>query len=466
MSKLRCEKSQISNHIFRAYDIRGVVTNELTADVVHDIGMSIGSYAQAMGEKTVIVGRDGRTSGPELSQALSDGLRDSGVDVIDIGMVPTPVLYYATKILDSQSGVMLTGSHNPADFNGLKMVIAGHTVAGDDIQALYQRLENADVLEGAGSYALKDINEQYEQRVLQDVNLAKKLKVVVDCGNGVTGMMAPDLIAKMGCDVVPLFTEVDGTFPNHHPDPSKPDNMQDAIKAIAEHQADLALVFDGDGDRLGVITNQGDIIYPDRQLMLYAQDVLAKFPGATILYDVKCTKNLGPVIEAAGGKPEMCATGHSLVKKQIKVSGAKLAGEMSGHVFFNDTWYGFDDALYTAARLLNIVSAAEGTSSELFASVPDSVTTPELNVAVPDAEKFDLVQRLIDNADFPGAELITIDGLRIEFADGWALVRCSNTTPCLVIRFEADSETALKSIQSRFREFLLQYAGAELTLPF
>lgn len=463
--KLRCTPAQIPAHIFRAYDIRGVVTNELTADVTHDIGLAIGSFTQSQNENTVVIGRDGRLSGPELSKALCDGLRASGVNVIDIGMVPTPVLYYATKVLDANSGVMLTGSHNPADFNGLKMVIAGNTVAGEDIQSLYQRLQSGDIVEGEGEYQTVDLLADYQARVLKDAQLERRLKVVVDCGNGVTGVIAPQLIEAMGCDVIPLFTEVDGHFPNHHPDPSKPSNLKDMIDAIAQHKADCGLAFDGDGDRLGLVTDKGQIIYPDRQMMLYAQDVLKEHPGATILYDVKCTKNLASIIREAGGEPVMCETGHSLVKKRIKSSGAKLAGEMSGHTFFADKWYGFDDALYTAARLLNILSASPLSASAIFEQLPDSVTTPEINVAVPDAEKFDLVARLIENADFPDAELITIDGLRVEFPDGWALVRCSNTTPCLVIRFEADSETALKSIQSRFREFLLKYAH-DIELPF
>lgn len=440
------------------------MTDELTAEVVQQIGQAIGSMAQDLGEQTVVIGRDGRLSGPELSAALKAGLCASGVDVIDIGMVPTPCLYFATKILESKSGVMLTGSHNPSDYNGLKMVIAGKTIAGDDIQDMYDRIATGRLHTGEGQVSEVDVVDQYQERVLQDVDLKRPLKVVVDCGNGVTGDLAPQLIEAMGCEVIPLFTEIDGNFPNHHPDPSKPENCRDAVAAVKESGAELGLLFDGDGDRLGVVTPEGEIIYPDRQLMLYAKDALARKPGGTVLYDVKCTKNIAPIIEAAGGTAVMCQTGHALVKKQIQATGAILAGEMSGHVFFNDVWYGFDDALYTAARLLNIVSDAESATA-LFSALPDSVTTPELNVAIPDDEKFSYVQALVDNADFPDAKLITIDGLRVEFPDGWALVRCSNTTPSLVVRFEADSETALASIQSRFREFLLQYA-AHLDLPF
>lgn len=462
---MRCTSDQIPAHIFRAYDIRGVVTNELTADVVHDIGLAIGSKAQEMGEKTVIVGRDGRLSGPELIQALKQGLMNSGVNVIDVGMVPTPVLYYATKVLESNSGVMLTGSHNPANYNGLKMVIAGKTMAGDDIQDLLQRLQADNLKSGSGSESSHELLDQYADRVREDVNLQKPLKVVVDCGNGVTGVLAPELIESLGCEVIPLFTEVDGNFPNHHPDPSKPKNLEDAIAAVQEHKADIGLAFDGDGDRLGVVTPSGKTIWPDRQMMLFARDALEKKPGSIILYDVKCTKNLADVITQAGGEAIMCATGHSLVKKKIAETGASLAGEMSGHIFFNDTWYGFDDALYTAARLLNILAKDARSTDEIFDALPDSITTPELNIDVADDRKFDLINTLQANADFSDATIITIDGLRVEFEDGWALVRASNTTPCFVTRFEADSTEALARIQSRFREFLLQYAS-DLILPF
>lgn len=462
---MRCESDQIPAHIFRAYDIRGVVTNELTADVVHDIGLAVGSKAQEMGEKTVIVGRDGRLSGPELISVLKTGLMASGVDVIDIGMVPTPVLYYATKVLDSQSGVMLTGSHNPADYNGLKMVLAGKTMAGDDIQDLYQRLQQRHLKTGEGQQSYISMLDTYAERVKADVDLKRRLKVVVDCGNGVTGVIAPALIESFNCEVVPLFADVDGNFPNHHPDPSKPKNLEDAIKAVKEHNADIGLVFDGDGDRLGVVTQAGKTIWPDRQMMLYARDTLTKKPGATILYDVKCTKHLADVIDQAGGKAVMCATGHSLVKKKIVETNAALAGEMSGHIFFNDTWYGFDDALYTAARLLNILASESINADAIFDALPDSITTPELNIDVADDRKFDLISTLQANANFTDANVITIDGLRVEFEDGWALVRASNTTPCFVTRFEANSQAALARIQSQFREFLLEYAS-DLELPF
>ncbi len=468
---MRCQPKQIPAHLFRAYDIRGVVTNELTSDVVHDIGLAIGTLVQEWAaekkelgqqdQQTVIVGRDGRLSGPSLIQALKEGLKNSGVNVIDIGLVPTPVLYFATKFLGSSSGVMLTGSHNPADYNGLKMVLHGKTIAGEDIQKLYQILQKQVCSQGSGHERSQDILMDYENRILREIKLTRKLKVVVDCGNGVTGILAPELIKKLGCEVIGLFTDVDGCFPNHHPDPSKPKNLEDLQKAVLENKADIGLAFDGDGDRLGVVSSQGKIIWPDRQVMLYAQDVLARYPGSVILYDVKCTRHLAEIINAAGGVPLMCPTGHSLVKKEIVKTGAKLAGEMSGHIFFNDTWYGFDDAIYTAARLLRILAADSRSSEEIFASFPESCNTPEINIAVSDQEKFGLIQKIVKTAElgrFPGAKIITLDGLRIEFPHGFALIRASNTSPCFVLRFEANQVLELQEIQSRFRAFLLECA--------
>jgi len=487
---MRSSSSSINQDLFRAYDIRGIVPEELSPDLVHDLGLAIGTFVQNKNKnqnntqkKTVIVARDGRLSGPELIQALKDGLKKSGVNIIDIGMVPTPVLYFAVKKISEKlnqtinSGVMLTGSHNPKNYNGLKMVLNGETIAGDDIQALYQILKQEIYIEHSDVNKIgteQDLNilKDYETRVLSEIKLARQLKVVIDCGSGVTGVLAPELIKKLGCEVIGLFTQVDGCFPHHHPDPSKPKNLQDLQEAVLKNQADIGLAFDGDGDRLGVITSSGKIIWPDRQVMLYAQDVLKRFKNnlnnnltkqdPIILYDVKCTKDLAEIIIKAGGIPRMCPTGHSLVKKEIARTNALLAGEMSGHIFFNDTWYGFDDAIYTAARLLRILSEQDLTSDELFKQLPESVTTPEINISVPDAEKFNLIKKIIEAANlnqnrfFPGAEIITIDGLRVEFKTGFALIRVSNTTPCFVLRFEAESEKELSRIQDNFKKFLLE----------
>ncbi len=424
---MRSQPSEINQNLFRAYDIRGVYPEELSSDLVHDLGLAIGTFVQNKiknqnqnqnQNQTVIVARDGRLSGPVLIQALKEGLKKSGVNVIDIGMVPTPVLYFAAKVLSGKlnqnlnSGVMLTGSHNPANYNGLKMVLAGETIAGEDIQALYQILKTKDYIKNTspnyelGTEQSLNILKDYEQRVLGEIKLRKKLKVVIDCGSGVTGVLAPELIKNLGCEVVGLYTEVDGNFPHHHPDPSKPKNLKDLQEAVLNNQADIGLAFDGDGDRLGVITSSGKIIWPDRQVMLYAQDVLKRYflenkdsraePKPIILYDVKCTKFLSDIIKNAGGEPVMCPTGHSLVKKEIARTGAKLAGEMSGHIFFNDTWYGFDDAIYTAARLLRILSEQDQSAEQVFANLPESVTTPEINLDVPDSEKFKLIKLNIE----------------------------------------------------------------------
>lgn len=469
---MRCQPEKIPAHLFRAYDIRGIVTDELVPEVVHDIGVAIGSYLREIGgDKNIIVGRDGRLSGPVLIQALKEGLKTAGVNVIDIGMVPTPVLYFATKFLGVNSGVMLTGSHNPPNYNGLKMVLDGKTIAGEEIQKIYQLLKNQVCFEAEkqgesnGTERAEKILDAYQNRILQEISLSKfknkKLKVVVDCGNGVTGLLAPMLIQKLGCEVIGLFTEVDGNFPNHHPDPSKAKNLEELQRAVLNNNADIGLAFDGDGDRLGVVTSKGKIIWPDRQVMLYAKDVLSRFPGSVILYDVKCTRHLAEIIASAGGEPVMCPTGHSLVKKEIVRTGAKLAGEMSGHIFFNDTWYGFDDGIYTAARLLRIISESELSSDALFASLPEACNTPEINIAVPEHEKFGLIQKIVRAAlegRFPEAKIITLDGLRVEFPHGFALIRVSNTSPCFVLRFESNDVLGLQEIQSRFRNFLLECA--------
>lgn len=459
------QNKKINPSIFRAYDIRGVVGEGLTEQSMYALGQAIGSMAIAHGEKRIAMGRDGRLSGPMLSRALCAGLLASGCDVLDIGVVPTPLLYYATQMMDTRSGVMLTGSHNPPDYNGLKIMIAGKTLAEAGIQQLYERIVKNNFSAGNAEACEVDIVERYLNQVSQDVTLARPLKIVVDCGNGVAGKIAPDLYRKMGCDVHELFCDVDGNFPNHHPDPSQTENLQDLIRAVKETGADIGLAFDGDGDRLGIVTTSGDVIWPDRQMMLFAKSILANQPGAKIIYDVKCTNHLAKVIHQFGGVPIMWKTGHSLIKAKLAETQAALAGEMSGHIFFKDRWYGFDDAIYAGARMLEILAQTAGNSDDLFKDIPNSVNTPELKVYVDDDEKFLLMNQLVQNANFSTAEVVTIDGLRVNFADGWGLVRPSNTTPCLVLRFEAESESVLEKIKNVFRDFLLT-AKPDLVLPF
>ncbi|MDI5932272.1 phosphomannomutase/phosphoglucomutase [Halomonas kalidii] len=453
--------------IFRAYDIRGIVDDTLSEASVELIGRAIGSEAAARGESTVVVARDGRLSGPRLLAALTRGLTASGRDVIDIGMVPTPVLYFATHVLEgTASGVMVTGSHNPPDYNGFKIMLGGETLSGEAITALYQRIVTGDLSEGDGSVRQEDVRAAYLERILGDVKLERPLKAVVDCGNGVAGELGPQLIERLGADTVPLFAEIDGTFPNHHPDPGKPENLQDLIRTVQETGADIGLAFDGDGDRLGVITPSGKLIYPDHLLMVFAEDMLSRNAGARVIFDVKCTGNLTRVIEEAGGTPEMWRTGHSLIKARMKESGALLAGEMSGHIFFQERWYGFDDGLYGAARLLEILSKQHDDADAFFARFPQDLSTPEINVTVTDETKFDLVARLAREGDF-GAEGVktTLDGIRVDYPDGWGLCRASNTTPVLVLRFEGKSEAALDRIRTRFAEALAQVAPElEVTL--
>ncbi|HEX7810798.1 MAG TPA: phosphomannomutase/phosphoglucomutase [Burkholderiales bacterium] len=454
-----------AQEIFKAYDIRGIVDKTLTAEAVEAIGQAIGSEAQKRGKRAVCIGRDGRLSGPVLSQALARGLQKSGVDVIDVGRVTTPMLYFATHLLGTGSGVMVTGSHNPPDYNGLKMMVAGDTLSGDDILALRKRLETGDLQSGAGKYSTEEVAQAYLERVTGDVKLKRRMRIAVDCGNGVPGAFAPDLYRRMGCEVQELFCEVDGTFPNHHPDPSQPKNLQDLIAALGDGDAEIGLAFDGDGDRLGVVTKEGKIIYPDRQLMLFAADVLSRNKGAEILFDVKCTRNLAPWIREHGGKPTMWKTGHSLIKAKMKQSGALLAGEMSGHVFFKERWYGFDDGLYAGARLLEYLSGVSDIRAA-FDDLPDSINTPELQIKLNEGENYALIEKLQKTARFPSArEVITIDGLRVEYADGFGLARSSNTTPVIVLRFEGTDANALKRIQDDFRRVLEEVRpGAQL--PF
>ncbi len=456
----------IPDVIFKAYDIRGIVNETLTADIVFDVGQAFGSEAKERGQQTVVVGRDGRLSGPKLMRALSEGLRKAGMDVIDIGMAPTPVIYYAAQHLGTGSCIALTGSHNPPNYNGLKMVIGGVTLSGDTIQKLKQRIKNNDVVEGDGKLEKADVIPDYIKRIVGDVKLARKLKLVIDCGNGVAGAVAPELFKQLGCDITEqLFCDIDGSFPNHHPDPSKPENLQDLIKAVKETGADLGFAFDGDGDRLGVVTPEGDIIWPDRQMMLYAKDVLERNPGATIIYDIKCTKNLEKVIAENGGIPLMWTTGHSFIKAKLKETGAPLAGEMSGHIFFKERWYGFDDGTYTGARLLEILAKDPRSAQEIFSSLPDSVNTPELNILMNEGENFTFVKDLVNKAKFENAKTTTIDGIRVDYEDGFGLVRASNTTPSVVIRFEANDQAGITRIQEEFRTLMLE-VNPDLKLPF
>lgn len=447
--------NNIPQNIFRAYDIRGVVGKGFTENNIYTIGRALGSEAVSRDINRVVIARDGRLSGPSLLAALAQGLQDSGVDVISIGAVPTPVLYFATHFFSTGSGVMLTGSHNPPDYNGLKIMLGGAPFAEAAIQDLYQRIAEQQFHQGKGSFEEIELQDAYIERITGDVTLAKPLKIVVDSGNGIAGELAPRLYRALGCEVVELFCEVDGNFPNHHPDPSKPENLKDLQAAVAAENADVGLAFDGDGDRVGIVTNAGDAIAADRQMMLYAIDVLSRNPGAEIIFDVKCSKLLADVISEHGGKPLMWKTGHSLIKQKMQETGVPLAGEMSGHVFFKERWFGFDDGLYTGARCLEILAKQSDTASDVFAALPNAIATPEINVPMADDKKFAFVDALIKQSDFGDATLIDLDGLRVEFADGWGLVRCSNTTPCLVLRFEADSDAALERIQTVFKEKML-----------
>ena len=456
---------QLPAEIFKAYDIRGIVDKSLTADVVRQIGHALGSLALEQGQKAIAVGRDGRLSGPELSGALMDGICAAGCDAIDVGCVPTPVTYFAAYELGCHSCVSVTGSHNPPDYNGLKMVIGGNTLALDAIQDLKKRIEAGNLKHGQGKRSSADVLDAYVEKIVGDVKLARPMKIVMDCGNGVAGAIAPALFKRLGCEIVTLFCEVDGNFPNHHPDPSKPENLADVIKVLRETNAEIGIAFDGDGDRLGVVTKDGEIIFPDRQLMLFAADVLSRVPGGTVIYDVKCTRLLAPWIKEHGGVPLMWNTGHALVKAKLKETGAPLAGEMSGHTFFKERWFGFDDGLYTGARLLEILSRSADANAPLKA-LPNSPSTPELNIKMAEGEPFTLIDRLKADGKFNGAdEIITIDGVRVEYADGFGLARPSNTTPVVVLRFEADNATALERIQADFRQ-ALQSVWPGIILPF
>ena len=446
--------STIAPEIFKAYDIRGIVDKSLTVDAVFTIGRALGSEARERGLKTIAIGRDGRLSGPALASALAKGINAAGIDVVDIGCVPTPVTYFAAFELGTESCVSVTGSHNPPDYNGLKMVLGGQTLFGPLIQDLRKRIVDDGLATGAGTLRHADVREAYLKRIVSDVKLARPMKIVVDCGNGVAGGFAPDLFRRMGCEVIELFCEVDGSFPNHHPDPSKPENLKDVIRTLKETDAELGLAFDGDGDRLGVVTKDGEIIYPDRQLMLFAADVLSRNPGAQIIFDVKCSRWVAESVRHQGGKALMWNTGHAFIKSKLKETGAPLAGEMSGHMFFKERWYGFDDGLYAGARLLEIISRWKDANWPLK-NLPNAIATPELNLKMKEGEPHALIAKLQKEGRFAGArELITIDGVRAEYPDGFGLARASNTTPVVVLRFEADSQAALERIQGEFKDAL------------
>ena len=443
--------------VFKAYDIRGIVGATIDEHFAEHLGRAFGSAAVAEGERAVAIGRDGRVSGPGLCAALARGLASTGLDVVDIGAVTTPMLYYVAATRGKhgcRSGIQVTGSHNPKDYNGFKMVLAGRAIYGDEIQRLRERIEAEDYVKGKGRSARMDILDEYVARIAGDARLARPMKIVVDSGNGIPGASSPQVLRALGCTVDEMYSTVDGDFPNHHPDPSKPENLADLIKVVHATESELGLAFDGDGDRLGVVTRDGHIIYPDRQLMLLARDILQRNPGGTIIYDVKCSQRLTADILSNGGKPLMWKTGHSLMKAKLKEVGAPIAGEMSGHIFFNERWYGFDDAMYTAARMLEILSRSDDPSAVLNA-LPTSFSTPELNVPCAEGEPHRVIDTLRAQARFDGAEqLITIDGVRADYADGFGLVRASNTTPVLVLRFEGHTQKALERIQQAFMSAL------------
>ena len=451
---------QVAASIFKAYDIRGVVPTTVNEGVAEALGLAFGTEARRLGEQAVAVGRDGRLSGPALTAALIRGLMAAGIEVIDIGMATTPMLYFAANTL-CQSGIQITGSHNPKDYNGFKMVLAGRAIYGDDIQALRRTMEAESHQRAAGGQVRHvDVSDAYRDRIVGDVKLSRPMKIVMDCGNGVAGASAPALFRALGCEVIELFSEVDGNFPNHHPDPSKPENLQDLIRTLRETGAELGLAFDGDGDRLGIVTRDGQNIYPDRQMILFAQDVLSRVPGGNIVFDVKCSQRLAPAIEAAGGVAQVYKTGHSLIKARMKELDSPLGGEMSGHIFFKERWYGFDDGSYAGARLLEIVSRSPDANAVLNA-LPTSHSTPELNVACAEGEPHAVVEKLValsatNPAFVSPAKVSTIDGVRVDWPDGFGLIRASNTTPVLVLRFEGHTQEALHRIEAVMLALLLQ----------
>lgn len=459
------QQKQIPRSVFRAYDIRGIIGKELDEHSFYSIGLAIACYLQELQRSKIFLARDGRLTSTSLALALKQGLLDSGIDVFDLGAVATPVMYYATYTQGIDCGLMVTGSHNPADYNGIKMVLAGKSLVQEDIDVLYHLVVKKGRIIGQGKETSMDVMPSYKQRIMSDIEIKRPLKVVVDCGNGIAGPVVPAVLSELGCEIISLYCDVDGRFPNHHPDPTVEANLADLKAAVALHHADIGIAFDGDADRLGLVTNTGEMIWPDRLMMLYVREVLSRLPGATIVFDVKCSSHLATEISASGGVPKMCPTGHSIVKRVMKEEQAALAGEMSGHLFFKDRWYGFDDALYSACRLLEIIGASDLSVSEQFKLIPNSVNTPELKIAIADEEKFLFIQSFNKLAKFPSAKIIDIDGMRVEFPHGWGLLRASNTTPCLVARFEAENADNLEEIQQLFRE-QMHLLDAKLDLPF
>ena len=458
------------DQIFKAYDIRGVVETALTAEIVEQIGKALGTEAIRQGVDKMVIGWDGRLTGPALAKALSDGILSTGCDVIEVGQVPTPALYFATVEFKTGTGVMITGSHNPPEYNGLKMMIAGTTLSGEAIQKIKHKVIENDFIVGSGAATTgtlvrKEILPAYCNAIQQDISLSKSLKLVIDCGNGVAGNVAPAVFRSLGCEVIELFCEVDGTFPNHHPDPSQLDNLQDVIQAVAEHKADFGMAFDGDGDRLGIVSANGDVIWPDRQMILFSQALLQERPGAEIIFDVKCSQLLPKTIQQHGGIATMCKTGHSFIKSKLKETGAALAGEMSGHIFFNDRWGGFDDGIYAGARLCELLAQSAQSPMDIFATIPDTVNTPELRLDMDEGAHYQLVEELVAAAQFDDATVHTIDGIRVDFDDGFGLLRASNTTPTVIMRFEASTQAQLENIQNQFRA-LFSSTRPDLTLPF
>lgn len=441
-------------NIFRAYDIRGIVNQSLSNEVVYWIGRAFAAEARGQGQSRVVVGGDGRPSSSSLRKALTCGLIHGGCEPLVIGCVPTPVLYYATHALKTGTGIMITGSHNPPEYNGLKMMIGGIPLSADAIQRIRNRILTAAFSNGdvdQKSAFIANMIDRYSDHIKKDIMLSKKLKVVVDCGNGVASLVAPQLFVSMGCDVIPLYAEVDGRFPNHHPDPADPKNLQDLIEAVGAEGADIGLAFDGDGDRIGVVTNSGTIVWPDTLMMLFARDIIDRNPGASVVYDVKCSRHLNSIIIKHGGNPIMCKTGHSHIKTKVKDTDALLGGEFSGHICFADRWFGFDDAIYSAARLLELIGAQSDTIEEIFGKFPKTFMTPELKIKTSDSKKFEIVEELRMLGDFGGGKITTIDGIRVDYDDGFGLIRPSNTSPILSLRFEADGQAALERIQSTFQ---------------
>ncbi|MDS1140561.1 phosphomannomutase/phosphoglucomutase [Pusillimonas sp. SM2304] len=453
--------------VFKAYDIRGIVPDQLNAGFARQLGLALAQQARAEGISTLVVGYDGRSSSPELSRALQQGLTQGGINTLDLGMVPTPVVYFAAHTQHTGSGVAITGSHNPSQYNGFKMMMAGRTLHGDDIQKLAHIMAHPEPVDGItpGASSTLSLLDAYVEKISTSVLLARPMKIAIDCGNGVGGVVASALYQALGCSVDALYCDVDGSFPNHHPDPADPSNLQDLIRHVKESDCELGLAFDGDADRLGVVTKSGEIIWPDRQLILYAQDVLQRQQGATIIFDVKCSRHVARAIKHAGGKPQMWQTGHSLIKAKLAETGAPLAGEMSGHIFFKERWYGFDDGLYAGARLLEILSQHEDPSAVLEA-LPKDISTPEIKLSMQEGQPHALVARLQEEGQFPSATSIsTIDGVRAEYADGFGLARASNTTPVVVLRFEGDTEQDVERIKEEFRQALTALEPG-ISLPF